>query len=77
MWFKPWFKSLIYPLFINNINFKSAKEKSENIDQWSESNKIIWLIIVPVIRIYINYQASFQNYKANKHNINEFRKISL
>ena len=61
MWFKPWFKSLIYSLLINNINFKSAKEKSENIDQWSESNKTIWLIIPPEILIYINNQASFQN----------------
>ena len=77
MWFKPWFKSLIYSLFTNNINFKSAKEKAENIYKWCESNKTIYFIILPVIQIYRNNQASFQNQKANKHNINEFRKISL
>ena len=77
MWFKPWFKSLIYSLFTNNINYKSAKEKAKNIDQWCESNKTIFFIILPTIRIYSNYQASFQNQKANKHKINEFRKISL
>ena len=32
MWFKPWFKSLIYSLFINNINLKSAKERAETTD---------------------------------------------
>ena len=31
MWFKPWFKSLIYSLFIDNMYFKSAKEKAEKI----------------------------------------------
>ena len=77
MWFKPWFKSYIYSLFINNINFKSAKEKVENNGQWRASNKTIYFIIPPAIQIYRNNQASFQNQKANKHNINEFRKISL
>ena len=61
MWFKPWFKSLIYSLFINNINFKSAKEKVENNGQWRASNKTIYFIILPVIRIYRNNQALFQN----------------
>ena len=61
MWFKPWFKSLIYSSIMNNINFKSAKEKAENILQWFESNKTINFIIFPVIQIYSNYQTSFQN----------------
>ena len=61
MWFKPWFKSLIYKLFINNINFKSVKEKAENIGQWSLSNKTIYFIVLPVIRINSNYQVSFQD----------------
>ncbi len=61
MWFKPWFKSLIYTLFINNINFKSVKEKAENIGKWSLSNKTIHSIVLPVIRINSNYQVSFQD----------------
>ena len=56
-----WFKPLICSLFINNINFKSAKEKAEKIDQRFESNKTIYFTILSVIRIYSNYQASFQN----------------
>ena len=59
MWFKPWFKSLIYSLFINNINFKSAKEKAENFGQWCESNKTIYFIMLPLIWIHSNYPASF------------------
>ena len=61
MWFNPWFKSLIYSLFINNINFKSAKEKAENISQWYESKKTIYFIILPVIRTHSNYQTSLQS----------------
>ena len=43
MWVKLWFKSLIYSLFINNINFKSAKEKAEIfISDVNQKNNLLY-----------------------------------